>query len=200
MPNGRPGRLKWPAGSSWAACFTSTHILSHLGLLATAAHVVRRTEIGAFRSACMAAHVVRRTEISTSRSAYHGDMSRPSAKIGNVGECKSARFCALNLSHLVPLGPLSGLCPTRTGRLAPLREVPAMKSEALKQTLRLITKVFTNPRVGPDQRDQLQRAKRELEAVARSGKVDERKIYRATEIVATVLLQIVECEATQRSE
>jgi hypothetical protein len=75
-----------------------------------------------------------------------------------------------------------------------------MKSEEPKQALRLITKVLTDPRVGPDQGDQLQRAKRELEAVARSGKLDRQRVFRATEIVATVLLEFVEDDATRRSE
>ena len=75
-----------------------------------------------------------------------------------------------------------------------------MKVEELKQALRLITKVHADPRLGLDQRDQLQRAKRELLVVARSGKVDRQRICRAIEIVAAVLLQIVEDGAIQRSE
>ena len=75
-----------------------------------------------------------------------------------------------------------------------------MKSNELKQALRLITKVLTDPRVGPDQGDQLQRAKRELVAVAQSGKLDKQRIFRAIEIVATVLLELVEDDAIRRSE
>lgn len=75
-----------------------------------------------------------------------------------------------------------------------------MKSEELKQALRLITKVLTDSRVGPDQGDQLQRAKRELLAVARSGKLERHRVFRAIEIVATVLLELVEDDATRRSE
>ena len=54
-----------------------------------------------------------------------------------------------------------------------------MKKEELKEALRLINKVSTDPRVGPDQGDQLQKAKRELEAIAVSGKVDKQKVFRA---------------------
>ncbi len=75
-----------------------------------------------------------------------------------------------------------------------------MKSIALKEALRLITKVQTNPRVGPGQGDQLQKAKRELESIARSGKLDRQKVFLAIEIVATVLLELVEDDATRRSE
>ena len=70
-----------------------------------------------------------------------------------------------------------------------------MKHEELKQALRSITNVLSNPRVGPGQRDQLQKAKRELVAVARSGKLDRQKVFRAVEIVATVLLELVEHDA-----
>ena len=40
-----------------------------------------------------------------------------------------------------------------------------MKSDELKAALKLITKVLADPRVGSGQRDQLQKAKRELETV-----------------------------------
>jgi hypothetical protein len=75
-----------------------------------------------------------------------------------------------------------------------------MKTKELEQALRLITKVLTDPRVGPDQGDQLRKARRELVTVARSGKVDQQKVFRAIELIAAVLLQIVEDEAIQRSE
>lgn len=75
-----------------------------------------------------------------------------------------------------------------------------MKSNELKQALRLITKVLTDPRVGPGQGDQLRKAKRELVEVARSGKFDRERIFRAIEIVATVLLELVENDASQRPE
>ena len=75
-----------------------------------------------------------------------------------------------------------------------------MQHEGLKEALRLITKVLSDSRVRPDQRDQLLRAKRQLEVVARSGKVDRERVFRSVQIVATVLLEIVEDDATQRSE
>lgn len=71
-----------------------------------------------------------------------------------------------------------------------------MRHKELKEALRLITKVQTNPRVGPGRGDVLQKAKRELEALARSGKLDEQRVFRVVETVARMLLEIVEEEAT----
>lgn len=67
-----------------------------------------------------------------------------------------------------------------------------MKNEELKNALRLITKVQADPRVGADLGDQLMKAKRELEAVSRSGKSERQRLCLAIENVATVMLQIVE--------
>ena len=75
-----------------------------------------------------------------------------------------------------------------------------MKCNELKEALRSITKVLSDSRVRPDQGNYLQRAKRELEAVARSGKLDKKRVFRAVEIVAKVLLERVENDAGQRSE
>ena len=66
-----------------------------------------------------------------------------------------------------------------------------MKHDELKQALRLLTKVLTDPRLGPDQGERLQRAKRELEAVARSGKLERERVFRAVRNIAEVLLEIV---------
>ena len=66
-----------------------------------------------------------------------------------------------------------------------------MKHQELKQALRLLAKALINPRLGPDQGQRLQRAKRELEAVARSGKFDRDRIFRAVESIAAVLLEII---------
>jgi hypothetical protein len=66
-----------------------------------------------------------------------------------------------------------------------------VKHEELKRALRLLTKALTNPRLGPDQGQRLQRAKRELEAVARSGKFEKDRVFRAVENVAAVLLELV---------
>lgn len=67
-----------------------------------------------------------------------------------------------------------------------------MKSIELKNALRLITKVQADPEVGPDVGDQLRRAKRELEVVARSGKLEGSRVFRAVELIAIVLQRIVD--------
>jgi len=99
---------------------------------------------------------------------------------------------------LVFLGPSSGSCSWRTG-ISP-GEGTVMKNESLKDALRLIGKVQSDPRLRPDQGDQLRRAKRELQVVARSGKFDAERVCRVVETVVTVLLEIVEDRATRRSK
>lgn len=71
------------------------------------------------------------------------------------------------------------------------------KCTELKHALRLITKVQTDSRVGPGQGDLLRKAKRELEAVARSGKLERDRIFRAIEMVATVLMELLDDDATR---
>ncbi|HWA39807.1 MAG TPA: hypothetical protein VG873_18285 [Burkholderiales bacterium] len=65
-----------------------------------------------------------------------------------------------------------------------------MKHHELKEALRLLTKVLSNPKLGPDQGQRLQRAKRELEAVARSGKDERERLFRAVKSITEVLLEI----------
>lgn len=73
-----------------------------------------------------------------------------------------------------------------------------MYTKELDKALRLITKVSNDPRIGPAEGDQLRRAKRELETVARSGKVDVDRLCIAVEIVATVLRETIETNAVQK--
>jgi hypothetical protein len=71
-------------------------------------------------------------------------------------------------------------------------------SKELKEALRLISKVLLDPRVDPGHRDQLQKARRELEALGRAGKLDRRKLSLAVQRVATVLLDLVDANTTRR--
>ena len=73
-----------------------------------------------------------------------------------------------------------------------------MKVKAVNEALRLVSKVSSDPRISSDQRDQLLKARRELENVARSGKLDGKRIFLAVEIVVSVLLGIVEADVTRR--
>jgi hypothetical protein len=70
----------------------------------------------------------------------------------------------------------------------------------LKEVLRSITKVLTDPRIAIGQRDQLLKAKLELVKLATSGKLERRQVFRAVEMIAKVMLEIVEENATRRPE
>ena len=73
-----------------------------------------------------------------------------------------------------------------------------MKYEELKQALDLLTKLLANPSIEPIRREQLRRAKRELEEVLRTGKLDRQRVFRVIELLATVLLEIVQRDANLR--
>ncbi len=73
-----------------------------------------------------------------------------------------------------------------------------MKMKELNDTRRLITKVLSKPKLGPGQRDDLRKAKRELDNVAQSGKLDRQRIFRATELIATTLLDVLELTEAER--
>ena len=64
-----------------------------------------------------------------------------------------------------------------------------MKLEEAKEALRLIAKMLNNPRLKPDDGNRLRESQRELERIARSGKVDRRKLFRAVRIVCEISLR-----------
>lgn len=64
-----------------------------------------------------------------------------------------------------------------------------MRCKELNAARQSLTKVLADPRSGPGQRQRLERAKRELDVVARSGKLDRDRVFRATELIAAVLLE-----------
>lgn len=64
-----------------------------------------------------------------------------------------------------------------------------MKREEAKEALRLIAKMLNDPRLKPDDRNRLREAQREMEKIARSGKVDRRKLFRAVRIVCEIALR-----------
>lgn len=63
-----------------------------------------------------------------------------------------------------------------------------MRDKAMNEALRLVRKVASDPRVDPDRRDQLQKARRELEALMRSGRPTEKNIFRLVAKIALILL------------
>ena len=69
-----------------------------------------------------------------------------------------------------------------------------MKTKALNAARRLITKVLASTRLGPEQRDGLRKAKRELDKIAHAGKLDKDRIFRVTEMISAVLLEVIECD------
>lgn len=73
-----------------------------------------------------------------------------------------------------------------------------MRSYELIAARRSITKVLANTRLGPGQRDELQRAKRELDKIARSGKLDRDRIFRVTKTISAVLLDVTESDEAMR--
>src|SRR2546423_479466 len=93
---------------------------------------------------------------------------------------------------------LSGLsrdgCDGRAFR--PDREVLMAKKE-LREALRLIDKMLPDPRVEQGQRDQLQKARRELVKLAASGKPKRRDVFRVVEMIAKVLLEIAAQEVAR---
>lgn len=66
-----------------------------------------------------------------------------------------------------------------------------MRDEDAKQALRLITNVLNDPRLTPDDGDQLRKAQRELMVLARSGKVERRKLFRAVRIISQILRKLL---------
>ena len=73
-----------------------------------------------------------------------------------------------------------------------------MKCNGLNAARRLITKVLAKPGIDSGQRDRLRKAKRDFDKIAQSGKLDRARIFRATETVATVLLEVCEADDVVR--
>lgn len=129
--------------------------------------------------------MLRSTLVSLPHVGLRGDPGTTTAQ-GNRGAGKALLYLYLTLS----ISRLESGSANAQGHFALFEEI-IVKHAELKQALRLLTKALTNPRIGPDQGQRLQRAKRELEAVARSGKLDRDRIFRAVENIAEVLLEIV---------
>jgi hypothetical protein len=61
----------------------------------------------------------------------------------------------------------------------------------LDEAVRAISSVLSDPRIDQSEKDQLIKAKRELNKLARSGKVDRRRVYRIVTVVSKVILAAV---------
>lgn len=66
-----------------------------------------------------------------------------------------------------------------------------MSNEDAKEALRLIAKVRNNPRLMPDDGDRLWEAQRELRVMARSGKIERRKLFRTIRIISQILQRLL---------
>jgi hypothetical protein len=66
-----------------------------------------------------------------------------------------------------------------------------VSNEDAKEALRVITVVLNNPRLEPDDGDQLRKAQRELTEMARSGKIERRKLFRAVRIISQILQRLL---------
>jgi hypothetical protein len=73
-----------------------------------------------------------------------------------------------------------------------------MKTSELNAARRIITKVLAKPSVGPGQRDDLQKAQRELDKIAQSSKRVRDRMFLATELISQVLLDVIERDDANR--
>lgn len=91
---------------------------------------------------------------------------------------------------------LNEACPNEPGaRFALVLKETAVKDKELMEVLRKVTKVLSNSGMKQGHRDQLQSAKRELMAVAASGKLEKARVFRAVDTIATVMLEMIEDDA-----
>jgi hypothetical protein len=66
-----------------------------------------------------------------------------------------------------------------------------MAKKELKEVTRKIAELLTDPRVDTGQRDQLRSARRELVKLAKSGKLERRRVFRAVEKISKILLEML---------
>ena len=66
-----------------------------------------------------------------------------------------------------------------------------VRKEAAREALRLIADVLKHPRLMPDDGHQLCKVQRELKVMARSGKLERRKLFRVVRIISEILLKLL---------
>lgn len=91
-----------------------------------------------------------------------------------------------------------GAAPCAGGNFASSHGVIAMKSKELNAARRLITKVLASPRISQGQRDGLRKAKRRMDKIASSGKLDSRHVFGLTKMIAEILLDALNCDEAIR--
>ena len=75
-----------------------------------------------------------------------------------------------------------------------------MPKKELKAVLAMINKVLPDPRLEPGQRDQLCKAKQIFMRLGQRGKIKRSEVFRAAQIVATTLNEVLEAETERRPE
>jgi len=66
-----------------------------------------------------------------------------------------------------------------------------MKSKELTATLGYLRRVLADPRLETAHREKLQKGQRELEKIRRSGKLDHQKVFRATSLISSALVDML---------
>lgn len=69
-----------------------------------------------------------------------------------------------------------------------------MRSTELTAALAGLQRVLADPRVGPVHEERLQKGKKELEKIRRSGKIDHRRLFRIVSLITETLVAVVNDE------
>lgn len=66
-----------------------------------------------------------------------------------------------------------------------------MRNKEAKIALQLIAAMLSNPRLKPDDGDRLREAQRELRVLAKSGKMERRRLFRVVRIICQIHLRLL---------
>ena len=73
-----------------------------------------------------------------------------------------------------------------------------MRIKELQAVLDILRRVLARPELGPVSRGDLLKAERELKKLRRSGKLDRRRIFRATKLIAEALCDSFDDDSSER--
>ena len=66
-----------------------------------------------------------------------------------------------------------------------------MNKKELTVSLALLTRVLADPRLEPAQRERLRKGRCELEKLGKSGKTDRARVFRATFLITSALVEVL---------
>lgn len=66
-----------------------------------------------------------------------------------------------------------------------------MRSKDLTAALAALKRVLADPRIGPVHKERLQKEQRALERFRRSGRIDQRQVFRVVSSIAEVLAEVI---------